>query len=784
LKDYLLPSYKYQPFISYKRFGIVINNIDPNQNIIKKIKGPAISQGGNSPALIGFCKKYNITNLSELIKEKDGYYYIVINANSGNFAYQLTQYLLLALKNMVNNVMTWQDYQFIRPIRNLVVMLNETVLPVTIFGCQSNNKTLLGKYINVNNMVDYQTALISSANNYFDIMAQYYVYPSFEIRKFKIKQELEFYCSQHDLTIANDVPSSLLDEVTGLVESPLVLLGEFDREFLSIPSGVLILTMAKNQKYFALSSKQNIQQLDNKFLLVADISYALINHAREKLSQDQLNDMQCAALKQKIIADNEQVLTARLIDAKFFYEHDLAIAWQWFNNKYPQIQNNLHLILQKLEESGAIFEYYNEKLKHQVYNAKLGELASQWHRMQRIKKIAVQIALNCQSNLKDNVQQVKIAAELSKFDLTTAMVTEFTQLQGYIGAKYYDDFITNLLKKFQDNYSELNDLNNLPAEYRKYVDHNISNAISCQYLLSNDLVHTNNNFVALLLILVNNLEHILSMWIVGNIPTSEKDPYGVRRAAKNVLAVLAAVDQSASFMTPILLLDLNMIWHLISADVLQLYNIDQMKYQQIIEQINSFILQRYKMNFKNDDSADIASHIINKIEQYGCKNLQFAQHNSIIVTLYRLSTTQALTYKQILKRVNSLLESKPEFLASCRQLIDIFEQTWYLHNSNLDRAIIELYKLQATDRNFIISYSANQIKQQSVLALKDAILNISEQNFVLLYLENDTIMTLLIPLINKFLDDVMVFDQNDCNSQLYQTILKVAYTTVNLFDLF
>lgn len=789
LKDYLLSDDDYKSFISYKRFGILIRNIDPNRDIIKRIKGPAISavQSDDNPALLGFCKKYDITDLTQLEKGDDGYFYASVNTNSRSFNDKLTEDLLVALKKMTNTFMTWQEYQFIRPIRNLVVMLNEEVLPITIFGCQSNNSTLLGKYIDSNNMVDYQSVVISKADNYFEIMNQYHIYPSFEHRRSKIQAALDGYCNQHNLAIASSVPESLLDEVTGLIESPLVLAGEFERQFLKVPAGVLILTMAKNQKYFALSLKDKKESLDNRFLLVADMSYPLLNIARQKSGEHELTDVQRRAIENKIINDNQQVLTARLVDAKFFYEQDFRIANEWFDNKYPKIQSSLNLMLDKLEESGAIFEYYNEKLKQQIYNAKLVGCASQWDRLQRIKKFAQTIVISTMSllqnerlansliqNFQNFMQQLKIAAELSKFDLTTNMVAEFPELQGYIGAQYYLEFLVKLFSEFPD---EIKNIRDLPTKYKWYVNGAIYSAINDQYELTSHWQNDTNNIVSLFLVLINNLEHIFSMWLVGNIPTSEKDPYGVRRAAKNVVGVLTC-NLSTNDEAAIRLLELNKIWSWLRSDAIAMYKIDQDKYSSLIQQINQFILQRYKMDFKGQESADIANYVNNKIEQYHCKNLYFGVHSAIQQELYKLLNNKDLGYRQLLKRLNSLLNSKPDFLKSCMEIITQFDTQWYENCIDLHELKLEIYKLQEKDRVFASNYDLNSVRQHSVIELAKTVLNISGEQFSEEYFN---LVKELIPLVNQFLDDVMVFDETDNNSQFHQTLLRIVYTMIALF---
>lgn len=174
------------------------------------------------------------------------------------------------------------------------------------------------------------------------------------------------------------MPESLLDEVTALVEWPVVYECHFDAEFLSVPQECLILTMQTNQKYFALTDAQG--KLRSRFLIVSNIETGDPQH---------------------IIGGNERVVRPRLSDAKFFFEQDKKKA-----------------LIDRLSGLGNV-----------VYHNKLG---SQAQRNERVVALAVAIA----SALDANTEQAKRAAQLSKADLLTDMVGEFPELQGIMGTYY------------------------------------------------------------------------------------------------------------------------------------------------------------------------------------------------------------------------------------------------------------------------------------------------------------------------------------------------------------
>src|SRR2546429_6480106 len=173
---------------------------------------------------------------------------------------------------------------------------------------------------------------------------------------------------------------ALLDEVAGLVEWPVVLMGSFEKEFLSIPGEVIRATIRNNQKCFVVSDAKT-GKLTNKFILTANIEASDGGKA--------------------IIAGNERVIRARLSDAKFFYESDLKT---------------------KLEERLSKFDEI-------VFHEKLG---TQGERIARIERLAGEIA----PLVGADVEKAKRAARLAKADLLTEVVGEFPELQGVMG-KYY-----------------------------------------------------------------------------------------------------------------------------------------------------------------------------------------------------------------------------------------------------------------------------------------------------------------------------------------------------------
>lgn len=456
IKGFLAHNSNYEFFVSPRRFSCVISNVKPieeNQNILRK--GPAVSNAliNNEPtkALLGFLKSCNLANWRDLAQHEDGYFYAQQTITGKNLNAVLPNIIRQALKKLpIAKNMRWADheYQFVRPVHNLAIIYGDTTLceDSNIFGLTPNNYTIghrilsTGK-IRVNNPQSYVKQLEDQGK----------VIANFATRRNIIKRQLENKALELNLTV-NEMPG-LLDEVTALVEYPVVLDGIFAKEFLEVPQECLILSMAKNQKYFALLDKEN--KLSNHFLFVANI----------KSEKPEI-----------IIKGNEKVLSARLGDAEFFYNMDKK---------------------QSLNKFG-------EKLSNVVYHNKLG---TQSQRINRLQYIAGHIAplMNVAPEL------AKHTALLLKADLTTEMVGEFPELQGVMG-KYYALFH-----------------NETPI---------VANAIAEHYYprFSGDILPTNN--LSIIMSLSDKLESLVGIWGIGLIPSGDKDPFSLRRAALGIVRIL------------------------------------------------------------------------------------------------------------------------------------------------------------------------------------------------------------------------------------------------------
>jgi len=263
----------------------------------------------------------------------------------------------------------YNDVKFVRPARRLVALHGSRIVPVEALGLTADRVTGGHRFLSRDDLE------IESADTYAPkLEAEGKVIPSFAARRARIVVALEGVAGD----AAPIMPDALLDEVTALVEWPVVYAGTFDASFLTVPQECLILTMQLNQRYFALADDAG--KLVNRFLLVSNIE---------------------TADPSAIIEGNERVLRARLADAKFFFDQDRK-----------------HTLESRIPKLATV-----------VYHNKLG---TQAERSARVATVAAAIA----GQLGADREQALRAASLAKADLVTDMVGEFPELQGLMG-RYY-----------------------------------------------------------------------------------------------------------------------------------------------------------------------------------------------------------------------------------------------------------------------------------------------------------------------------------------------------------
>lgn len=369
-------------FATPRRIAVIIKNLQTKQaDRIVERKGPALNagydtQGNPTPALQGFARSCK-TTVDQLTKTEtaDGAWLTYRYQETGKTVFEL-------LPEIINKTITslpipkpmrWGtgEVEFIRPPHWCILLYGSELIPATILGIQSQNQTYGHRF-------HHPAAIeISQISAYENVLKEGRVIADFKQRQQLILQQAEALAATKNGTpIFNQ---DLLNEVTGLVEWPVALLGQFDAEFLKVPPEALIAAMEGHQKNFPLQDKNH--QLLPYFVTISNIE-----------SKD----------PQEVIRGNERVMRARLADAKFFYETD-----------------SKRKLIDRLED-----------LKTIIFQIKLGSL---YDKSQRIAQLAKFI----HSKKDDSLAAVsERAGLLGKADLASDMVNEFPELQGIMGGYY------------------------------------------------------------------------------------------------------------------------------------------------------------------------------------------------------------------------------------------------------------------------------------------------------------------------------------------------------------
>lgn len=377
-------SYKsVEAYATPRRLAVLVKDVaEKQEDVNEEVKGPsrkiAMDENGNwSKAALGFARSQGVDPGQFTFREVGGTEYIFVSKSTKGVetASVLADGLLAILHAMTfPKNMRWAsyDFKFVRPIKWLVALFGQEVIPFTVAGVSTGNVTRGHRFLG-------QDIVISEPSAYRELLRGQHVIADTDERKELIQSQISKLAAEKDWNIA--VKEDLLEEVLFLVETPTVLYGTFDESFLTIPQEVLITSMREHQRYFPVLSKDGA---------LLPFFVTVRNGGADHLD---------------IIAKgNEKVLRARLSDAKFFYEED-----------------------QKLKIKTAL-----SKLETIVYHEELGTVAD---KVRRIRRIAEKLAdlLNVESGVKETVNR---GAEICKFDLVTQMVYEFPELQGVMGQDY------------------------------------------------------------------------------------------------------------------------------------------------------------------------------------------------------------------------------------------------------------------------------------------------------------------------------------------------------------
>ncbi|GGN96713.1 glycine--tRNA ligase subunit beta [Saccharibacillus kuerlensis] len=374
---------KVEVYATPRRLAVLALSVSEKQeDVSEEVKGPSrkIAQDANgewTKAALGFARSQGVEASDFTFKEVGGVEYIY--ATKSLNGQEASELLPEGLKSIITSMtfpknMRWgaYDFKFVRPIRWMVALFGEEVVPFEITDVQT------GRVSRGHRFLGSETS-IAKASDYVESMRAQHVLVDVKEREALILKQIRDLAESKNWNIA--IKEDLLEEVVFLVETPTALFGTFEESFLNIPQEVLITSMREHQRYFPVLDAEGkllpffvtIRNGDNKALDV-------------------------------IAKGNEKVLRARLSDAKFFYEED-----------------------QKVQIKDAL-----SKLENVVFHEELGSTGD---KVRRIRQTADQIAalLNLDS---EDMQDVSRAADICKFDLVTQMVYEFPELQGVMGEDY------------------------------------------------------------------------------------------------------------------------------------------------------------------------------------------------------------------------------------------------------------------------------------------------------------------------------------------------------------
>jgi len=437
-------------FATPRRLAALITKVEERSpDSEREVQGPAVS--APAQAVAGFAKKSGVA-VEALRKQqtpKGEIYAATVKTAGSALDVELAGLAEAALKSLpIPKAMRWGSgtAQFVRPVHGLVMLHGSRIIPGSVLGAASSNRTLGHRFLSAGPIT------LDHADQYERVLAEKgSVIVSFATRRAGIIKALEQAAGKDAELVGSD---ALFDEITALVERPQVYAGEFSNDFLAVPQECLVLSMQQHQKYVPLRDKAKGKLLP-RFLFVSNMS---------------------AGDPTQIIHGNERVLRARLADAKFFYDQDRKTR----------------------------LEARVPRLASVVYHNKLG---SQLERVERIQLLAGKIA----RELGADPLMAERAAWLSKSDLLTDMVGEFPELQGTMG-RYYA-----LSDREPQTVADA-----IEAHYRPRFagDKLPEGLISCAVALS------------------DKLDSVAGLFSVGQQPTGDRDPFGLRRAALGIVRII------------------------------------------------------------------------------------------------------------------------------------------------------------------------------------------------------------------------------------------------------
>lgn len=511
LNDAHLPFESIATYGTPRRLALIVKGLaDTSAEISERHKGPSASiaydaDGNATKAAIGFARGKGL-DVANLVVE-DGYIYAETKT-AGVPAKDIVTDMLPQLITGLNfpKSMHWGnlDAKFVRPVRWLVALLDEEVIPVEFATVKSGNVTRGHRFLGADEIT------IKNAASYVDTLKENFVMVDQDARRELISKQLHDIAASKNASIVWD--DDLLEEINYLVEWPTALCGGFEESYLALPDAAIITPMKDHQRYFPLVGQDG--KLLPMFLTVRNGS----DHSIEVVQ-----------------AGNERVLRARLDDAKFFFNED---------RKKPLIDRQ-------------------DGLTKIVFQEGLGNLADKTERLLKLGRV---FGEECGLH-EDAAVVLERATELAKTDLTTGMVTEFTELQGVMGKEY----------ALLDGESP-----------------EVAEAIFEQYLprFAGDVLPQTE--AGKVLSIIDKVDNIVATFSRGLIPTGSQDPYALRRQTIGILNILLGSEWNIS-LRPIFKASM------------ELLNVAADKQEELLNQVEEFFTLRLKNIFLD---REVPHHVI------------------------------------------------------------------------------------------------------------------------------------------------------------------------------
>lgn len=449
-------------FSTPRRLTLTVQSLlDESPTVREERKGPKV--GAPDKAIEGFLRGAGLTRdqLEERETPKGNIYFATIEKPGRPAADIVAEVLETTIRTFPwPKSMRWGagSLRWVRPLHSILCILTNdagevATVPMDVDGIEAGNTTQGHRFLASGRFA------VNSFDDYAAKLKRDHVILSAEERADHIWQDATNMAFAAGLEVVED--RGLLAEVAGLVEWPVVLMGEIGAEFLELPPEVLQTSMKEHQKFFSVKNPKTGRI--ERFITVAN---------RETADQGAT-----------ILAGNQKVLSARLSDAKFFWENDLRVAKQGMSE-------------------------WTDRLSNVTFHNKLGTQAA---RIDRIAALSREIApvLGVEPDLAGQ------AAEVAKADLSSEMVYEFPELQGLMG-RYYAQAAglpQSVANACEQHYAPLGPSDDVPSEE-----------------------------VSSIVALADKLDTLTGFWAIDEKPTGSKDPFALRRAALGVIRIILTGD--------------------------------------------------------------------------------------------------------------------------------------------------------------------------------------------------------------------------------------------------